>query len=134
MNIKGIKSKLYWKSDLYPKGQVEVQLTLATYAENNNLYVGLDYLCKEEEDVWEPFTHLTINQHSLPSLYAYVDHRGYNKGVHEFLIRYSIAYPCNEFPQWNGFKLFRFNRSKLEELSPEYYRMIARKLPPEIQA
>lgn len=134
MNTEHNKNKLYWQSDLYPKEKIEVKLTLATYADNDNLYVGLICLCEKEEDVWEPFTDLTINQHSLPPLHAYVNHRDYNKGAHEFLIRYGIAYPCNEFPQWNGFKLFRFDRDRLEELSPEYYRMIARKLPPQLQA
>lgn len=134
MNTEHNKNKLYWQSDLYPEGKVEVQLTLATYADNDNLYVGLICPCEEEEDEWESFTDLTINQHSLPPLHAYVDHRDYNKGAHEFLIRYGIAHPCNEFPQWNGFKLFRFNRERLEELAPEYYRMIARKLPPDLQA
>ena len=136
MNIttKNTGNKLYWQSDLYPGGQVEVQLTLATYANNDNLYAGLIAPCDNEEEGWEPFTDLTINQHSLPPFYAYVDNRDYNEDAHEFLIRYEIAEPTSLFPEWNGFKLFRFNRMKLEELAPEYYKVIARKLPPEQEA
>lgn len=131
MNTEHNDNKLYWQSDLYPEGQVEVQLTLGTYANNDNLYVGLIAPCENEEDGWEPFTDLTINQHSLPPFYAYVDNQDYNRGAHEFLIRYEIAVPCDEFPEWDGFRLFRFNRKKLEELAPEYYKMITRSLPPE---
>lgn len=126
-------NKLYWQSDLYPDGQMEVQLTLATYANNDNLYAGLICPCEEVKDGWEPFTDLTINQYSLPPFYAYVDNRDYNEGAHEFLIRYGIAVPEELFPEWNGFRLFRFNRERLEELAPEYYKMIARKLPPAIK-
>ena len=134
MTTKNTANKLYWQSDLYPGGQVEVQLTLGTYADNDNLFAGLIASCEDEENSWEPFTDLTINQHSLPPFYAYVDNRDYNEGAHEFLIRYEIAEPANLFPEWNGFKLFRFNRKRLEELAPEYYRVIARKLPPEQEA
>lgn len=131
MTTENTANKLYWQSDLYPNGQVEVQLTLATYADNDNLYVGLICPCETVEDGWEPFTDLTINQFSLPPFHAYVDSRDYNKGAHEFLIRYGIAVPNTELPEWNGFKLFSFNRKKLQELSPEYYKVIAAKLPPE---
>lgn len=47
-------NKLYWKSDLYPEGKVEVRVTLATYADNDNLYVGLNRPCTKEEGRWEP--------------------------------------------------------------------------------
>lgn len=129
MNTEHTDNKLYWQSDLYPNGQVEVQLTLGTYADNDNLYAGLIAPNENLEDGWEPFTNLTINQHSLPPFHAYVDNRDYNKGVHAFLIRYGIAVPDNLFPKWNGFKLFRFNSKRLEELAPEYYKVVAKKLP-----
>lgn len=130
MTTENTANKLYWQSDLYPNGQIEVQLTLATYADNDNLYVGLICPCEAVEDGWEPFTDLTINQFSLPPFHAYVDDRDHNKGAHEFLIRYGIAVPNTELPEWNGFKLFSFNRKKLQELAPEYYKVIATKLPP----
>ena len=123
-------NKLYWKSDLCPEVKTEVQLTLATYADNDNLYVGLISPQKDNRSDWEPFTDLTINQHSLPPFCAYVDNRDYNKGAHEFLIEYGIAEPI-VFPDLNGFRLFKFNAEKLKELAPEYYPMITRKLPPE---
>ena len=131
MTAENTANKLYWSSDLYPNGQIEVQLTLATYADNDNLYVGLICPCETVEDGWEPFTDLTINQFSLPPFHAYVDNRDYNKGAHEFLIRYGIAVPNTELPEWNGFQLFSFNRKKLQELASEYYKVIATKLPPE---
>ena len=125
-------NKLYWISDLYPEGKVEVQVTLATYADNDNLYVGLIRPCEDNGNGWEPFTGLTINQHSLPPFYAYVDNRDYNRGAHEFLVRYGIAEPVDfPFPEHNGFRLFRFSADRLKELAPEYYPMIERKLPPE---
>lgn len=133
MNTENTANKLYWPSDLYPDGRVEVQLTLATYADNDNLYVGLICPCETVEDGWEPFTDLTINQFSLPPFHAYVDNRDYNKGAHEFLIRHGIAVPNTELPEWNGFKLFSFSRKKLQELAPEYYKVIATKLPPETE-
>lgn len=126
-----INNKLYWKSDLYPGGKIEVRITLACYADNDNLYVGLIYPRKDNQEDWEPFTDLTINQHSLPPFHAYVDHRDYNQGAHEFLIQYGIAEPVSfPFPEYNGFHLFKFNADKLKQLAPEYYPMIARKLPP----
>ena len=131
MTTENTANKLYWQSDLYPDGRVEVQLILATYADNDNLYVGLICPCEAVEDGWEPFTGLTINQFSLPPFHAYVDDQDYNKGAHEFLMRYGIAVPNTELPEWNGFKLFSFNRKKLQELAPEYYKVIAAKLPPE---
>lgn len=131
MTTENTANKLFWQSDLYPDGRIEVQLTLATYADNDNLYVGLICPCETVEDGWEPFTDLTINQFSLPPFHAYVDNRDYNKGAHEFLIRYGIAVPNTELPEWNGFQLFSFNRKKLQELAPEYYKVIATKLPPE---
>lgn len=133
MTTENTANKLYWQSDLYPNGQLEVLLTLATYADNDNLYVGLICPCETVKDGWEPFTVLTINQFSLPPFCAYVDNRDYNKGAHEFLIRYGIAAPNTELPEWNGFKLFSFNRKKLQELAPEYYKVIATKLPPEAE-
>ncbi|GAE84880.1 hypothetical protein JCM10512_3256 [Bacteroides reticulotermitis JCM 10512] len=122
-------NKLYWKSDLYPEGKVEVRVTLATYADNDNLYVGLNRPCTKEEGRWEPFTDLTVNQHSLPPFHAYVDNRDYNRGAYEFLTGYGIAQPV-ALPRHNGFRLFRFNADRLKELAPEHYPMIARKLPP----
>lgn len=133
MTTEHTANKLYWQSDLYPGGCIEVQLTLATYADNDNLYVGLICPCETVEDGWEPFTDLTINQFSLPPFHAYVDNRDYNKGAHEFLIRYGIAVPNTELPEWNGFKLFSFNRKRLQELAPEYYKVIAGKLPPDMR-
>lgn len=125
-------NKLYWNSVLYPEGKVEVQVTLANYADNDNLYVGLICPCEDNGNDWEPFTDLTINQHSLPPFHAYVDNRDYNRGAHEFLIRYAIAEPTDfPFPGHNGFRLFKFNADRLKELAPEYYPMIARKLPPD---
>ena len=129
MNTIDTINKLYWQSDLYSEGQVEVQVTLANYADNDNLYVGLICLREDYPEEWEPFTDLTINQHSLPPFHAYVDNRDYNRGVHEFLIRYGIAGPVS-FPEQNGFRLFKFNADRLKELAPEYYPVIARKLPP----
>lgn len=129
MNAIDTTNKLYWQSDLYEEGQVEVQVTLANYADNDNLYVGLICPCKDCPEEWEPFTDLTINRHSLPPFHAYVDNRDYNRGAHEFLIRYGIAEPVS-FPEQNGFRLFKFNADRLKELAPEYYPMIARKLPP----
>lgn len=106
MTTENTDNKLYWQSDLYPEGKVEVQVTLSTYADNDNLYVGLVYPCQENKD-WESFTDLTINQHSLPPFHAYVDNRDYNQGAHEFLIRYGIAEPVSfPFPEYNGFHLF----------------------------
>ena len=129
MDTVNTAGKLYWQSGLYPEGQVEVQVTLANYADNDNLYVGLICPCKDYPEEWEPFTDLTINPHSLPPFHAYVDNRDYNRGAHEFLIRYGIADPVS-LPEQNGFRLFRFNADRLKELAPGYYPMIARKLPP----
>lgn len=102
MTAENKANKLYWSSNLYPNRQIELQLTLTTYADNDNLYVGLICPCETVEDGWEPFTDLTINQFSLPPFHAYVDNRDYNKGAHEFLIRHRIAVPNTELPEWNG--------------------------------
>lgn len=119
MDTTNADNKLYWSFDFNPDEKVEVRLVLANYVENDNLYAGLYALADNPEDGWEPFTDLTINLCPLPPFHAYVDNRDCNRGVHEFLIRYGIAAPADILPERNGFKLFRFNKKRLEELAPK---------------
>lgn len=84
----------------------ECSFALMPYANNGNLYAGLIVSCNNEEEGWEPY--LTINQHSLPTFYVYVDNRDYNERAHEFLIRYEIAEPTNLFPVMEQFQILPF--------------------------
>lgn len=82
--------------------------SLAHYANNDDLYAELIAPRDNEEEGWEPFTNLTIKQHSLPTFYAYVDNCDYNERAHEFLIRNEIAEPTSLFPVMIRYQILPF--------------------------
>ena len=40
---------------------IVVRLVLATYADNDNLYVGLEKISGESPECWETYTDITVN-------------------------------------------------------------------------
>jgi len=68
-------NKLYWKTATEPVENIVVRLVLATYADNDNLYVGLEKISGESPECWETYTDITVNCNALPSFHAYVDIR-----------------------------------------------------------
>ena len=46
-------NKLYWKTATEPVENIVVRLVLATYADNDNLYVGLEKISGESPECWE---------------------------------------------------------------------------------
>lgn len=122
-------NKLYWKTATEPADNIEVRLILDSYADNDNLYIGLETPANGSREQWESYTDLTINCNSLPPFHAYVDSRDCNRHAHEFLIRNRIAEPTDL--EYNGFRIFRFNPERLKELAPEKFKTISAKLPPQ---
>lgn len=78
-------NKLYWKTATEPVENIMVRLVLATYADNDNLYVGLEKISGESPECWETYTDITVNCNALPSFHAYVDSRDCNRHVYDFL-------------------------------------------------
>lgn len=112
-------NKLYWKTATEPVENIVVRLVLATYADNDNLYVGLEKISGESPECWETYTDITVNCNALPSFHAYVDSRDCNRHVYDFLVRNRIAEPTGH--EYQGFRMFRFNPERLKELSPEQF-------------
>lgn len=106
-------NKLYWKTATEPVENIVVRLVLATYADNDNLYVGLEKISGESPECWETYTDITVNCNALPSFHAYVDSRDCNRHVYDFLVRNRIAEPTGH--EYQGFRMFRFNPERLKE-------------------
>ena len=95
-------NKLYWKTATEPVENIVVRLVLATYADNDNLYVGLEKISGESPECWETYTDITVNCNALPSFHAYVDSRDCNRHVYDFLVRNRIAEPTGHEYQASG--------------------------------
>lgn len=122
-------NKLYWKTATEPSENIEVRLVLATYADNGNLYVGLETPSGCSPECWESYTDITINCNSLPPFHAYVDSRECNRHVHDFLVLNKLAEPTAHEHQ--GFRMFRFTPERLKELSPDQFRSISLQILPQ---
>ncbi|GKH13624.1 DUF4313 domain-containing protein [Bacteroides uniformis] len=116
-------NKLYWKTATEPVENIVVRLVLDIYADNDNLYVGLEKISGESPECWETYTDITVNCNALPSFHAYVDSRDCNRHVYDFLVRNRIAEPTGH--EYQGFRMFRFNPERLKELSPEQFGSIS---------
>lgn len=122
-------NKLYWKTATEPAENIKVRLVLATYADNGNLYVGLETPSGDSPECWESYTDITINCNSLPPFHAYVDSRDCNRHVHDFLVLNKLAEPTAHRHQ--GFRMFRFNPERLKEFSPDQFRSISLQILPQ---
>ena len=90
---------------------------LNMYANNKNLYVGLDYLDTDCEQ-WLPYTDVTVNLLTLPYLESAIDTNNNGKGIIEWLQNNGFGEPTGEFIQsgFCHFPVFRFNEEKLKEI------------------
>lgn len=120
---------LYWKTATDPVEHIEVRPVLDSYADNDNLYVGLESRSKENPECWEAYTDITVNCLSLPPFHACVDSRDCNRHVHEFLIHNRIAEPAGF--EYRGFSIFRFNPERLKTLAPGQFKAISARFPPQ---
>lgn len=125
-------NRLYWKTATEPAEHIEVRLVLNSYADNDNLYVGLEKHPDGNPELWEAYTDITINCNSLPPFYAYVDSRDCNKYAPDFLVHNRIAEPTGL--EYHGFRMFRFDPERLKELVPEQFKSISKSLPPQNEA
>lgn len=99
-------------------GQTEKVIPkLNMYAENNNLYVGLDYL-DSDCDTWLPYTDVTVNVGKLPFLESAIDTNNNGQEIVSFLedngfgklTDKTITSGFYEFP------VFKFDENKLKEI------------------
>lgn len=88
-----------------------------TYANNNNLYVGLDGY-DDEYSCWDPYCDVTVNVGKLPFLESAIDTNNNGNKIIAFLEH-------NGFGRLTGkmlpsgycwFPVFRFNAEKLKEI------------------
>lgn len=95
---------------------------LNTYANNDNLYVGLDFFDQEFE-YWAPYADVTVNVGSLPFLESAIDINNNGSKILSLLLD-------NDFGELTGrsiqsgfctFPIFRFNANKLKEIDPVFF-------------
>ena len=103
-------------------GKYEVEITVNSYVDNKNLYVGLNYYDEEMEGMF-PFTAVTVNVDKLPYLQAAIDTNNNGHSIIEFLEENGLGKLTGEYQQ-SGFctyPVFKFNEEKLQELCPEEF-------------
>lgn len=95
---------------------------LNMYANNNNLYVGLDYYDSEYE-CWVPFCDITVNVQNLPFLESAIDTNNNGAGVLKFLLDngFGVLTDKVQFSGYCAFPVFCFNKEKLKEIDPEMF-------------
>lgn len=99
-------------------GEEELTLTMDTYFNNENMYIGLDCM---DDGYPEPFCDLTVNlDETLPPYMAYVDTN--NLPQAEALIRVAgLGEPTGQMKA-SGFcmyPLYSFNKERLQEYCPD---------------
>lgn len=111
----------------YYGGTYRVIPKLNTYAENNNLYIGLDYF-DTDCNAWLPYSDITVNVGRLPFLESAIDTNNNGNEVVDFLVR-------NGFGELTGdsipsgfcvFPVFKFNEDKLKEIDSFTFKQYAK--------
>lgn len=103
-------------------GDATVALTLNSYADNNNLYVGVEEYDKEYS-YWSPFCDLTVNVGALPFLESAIDVTYSGQEKVNFLVENGFGELTGEkiLSGFVYFPVFRFNAEKLKEIDPEFF-------------
>ncbi len=108
-------------------GQYTVKPRLNMYANNDNLYVGLD--CYDKGGAfWEPFGDVTVNIDSLPYLYSTIDTNNNGDKIIEFLEQNGFG-ECTPFVIPSGFcnfPVFQFKEEKLRAIDPVAFEKYAK--------
>lgn len=98
---------------------IRVRPKINMYANNNNLYVGLDWYDKDY-GCWEPYCDVTVNIWKLPYLESAIDTNNNDSRILKFLVDQGFG-QLTDRVQPSGFcvfPVFRFNADKLEEIDP----------------
>lgn len=103
-------------------GSYTVCPKLNMYANNDNLYVGLD--CQDPADgFWEPFCAVTVNICELPYLYAAIDTNDNGPKILDFLERNGFGQRTDlSIPSGMcNYPLFQFSAEKLREIDAKTF-------------
>lgn len=98
---------------------IRVQPKINMYANDNNLYVGLDWY-DQEYGCWEPYCDVTVNIRKLPFLESAIDTNNNGDRIIKFLVDQGFGELTSKV-QPSGFcifPVFRFNPEKLKEIDP----------------
>ena len=98
---------------------IRVHPKINMYANNNNLYVGLDYFDKEFV-CWEPYCDVTVNVRKLPFLESAIDTNNNGDRILKFLVDQGFGELTSKVQPsgFSVFPVFRFNPDKLREIDP----------------
>lgn len=98
-------------------GEEELTLTMDTYFNNENMYIGLDCM---DDGYPEPFIDLTVNlDETLPPYMAYLDTNNFPQ-AEELVRKTGLGTPTGQ-TYASGFcvyPLYNFDREKLKEYCP----------------
>ena len=101
-------------------GSYQVEVTVHTYQDNGNLYVGLNYY-DEELDGMFPFGHITVNTgNKLGYLEAAIDVNNMGEDVVAFIVDNGLAENKGTVVH-SGFciyPVYKFSKKRLSELCP----------------
>ena len=88
-----------------------------TYANNNNLYVGLDGY-DDEYSCWDPYCDVTVNVRKLPFLESAIDTNNNGNRIIAFLEQNGFGELTQKVVPsgFCVFPVFRFNAEKLKEI------------------
>lgn len=104
---------------------------LNTYAENSNLYVGLDFFDSEFK-TWLPYTDVTVNVGKLPFLESAIDINNNGQAIIDFLVKNGFGELTDKviFSGYCSFPVFRFHENKLREIDAATFEQYAQKVGP----
>jgi len=119
------KFELEYKS---PWGSTEIVTPkINSYANNNNLYLGLDYFDNEFEE-WLPYSDVTVNVGKLPYLESAIDTNNNGTAIVTFLEENGFGYLTGLSIEsgFCTFPVFKFNEDKLREVDVENFALYAK--------
>ena len=100
---------------------------LNCYADNGNLYVGLDFF-NDEYSCWEPYADVTVNICDLPFLESALDINNNGSEITDFLVQNELGELTGAVLQsgFCQFPVFKFNEEKLKEIDPDFFKEYAK--------
>lgn len=99
------------------------------YANNNNLYLGLDYFGNDMEDwLWLPYCDVTVNVGKLPYLESAIDTNNNGTGIIAFLEKNGFGHLTGRSIKsgFCVFPVFKFNEDKLKEVDSDNFVLYAK--------
>ena len=100
-------------------GTEHVEITLDFYADNNNLFLGMESYDAELKCM-TPYTSITVNVIDLPYLYSAIDTNDNGEGIVPFLEENGFGEDTGKVisSAWCVYPLFKFNESALQQIAP----------------